>query len=158
MDCSNDEQFSSKQCADPPATCALTTPAQETTASTASLRREAEDLETAVRRIVFKETKTNLRPVVPVALIKVQNHEEQHPPTAILVARTDGEVQIKPDEKTRHRYMSEVTLLLHPGYRNKQIKKLYEAARQTLVCEEIRIDHKEETQCGKEKYNLWSLQ
>ncbi len=22
----------------------------------------------------------------------------------------------------------------------------------------IRIDHKEETQCGKEKYNLWSLQ
>lgn len=60
---------------------------------------------------------------------------------AILVARTNGEAQINPDEKTWHRYMSEATFLLHPSYRNKLIKKLYEAARQTLVSEEIRLEH-----------------
>ncbi|MGE0109666.1 MAG: hypothetical protein AB7S81_07910 [Bdellovibrionales bacterium] len=78
-------------------------------------------------------------------------------PTVILTARMDGEAQIKEDEKTRHRLVEERNFLMQSGYRNKIIKDLLEDAKHVLWREEVRIEHDEETQCGKETYNLRSL-
>lgn len=118
------------------------------------LTEDDEDLEAAVRRVVFSETKTALDPIVPVTLVNEKCRDGNEIPTVILAARTNGEAQIQPDEKTWHRFVMEATFSLQSGYGRNDIKKLLESARFTLTCEEIKMDREEATKCGTEKYNI----
>lgn len=114
------------------------------------------DFEAAARRVVLAETKTALNPIVPVALISVKDRSGNETPMLILAARMDGEAQIKVNEKTHHRLMEERNFLMQTGYRNPLTRTLLEDAKHTLFCEEVRREHDEETQEGKEKYNYRS--
>lgn len=116
-----------------------------------------EDFNAAVRRVVFAETKTALHPIAPVTLISVKDRSGNETPTLILAARMDGEAQIKADEKTHHRLVQERNFLMQSGYRNPLIRTLLEDAKHALFREEVRLEHDERTQSGKEKYNFGSL-
>lgn len=114
------------------------------------------DFEAAAQRVVFTETKTALNPIVPVTLINLKDRSGNETSTLILAARMDGEAQIKEDEKTHHRLMEERTFLMQAGYRNPLTRKLLENAKHALFCEEVRMEHEEATQHGREKYNYRS--
>lgn len=115
------------------------------------------DFNAAVRRVVFKETKTALHPIAPVTLINVKDRAGNDTPTLILAARMDGEAQIKEGEKTHHRLVQERNFLMQSGYRNPLIRMLLEEAKHALFREEVRLEHEETTQYGTEKYNIKSI-
>jgi hypothetical protein len=114
------------------------------------------DFEAAARRVVYAETKTALNPIVPVTLINLKDRSGNETSLLILAARMDGGAQIEADEKTHHRLMEERNFLMQTGYRNDAIRTLLEEAKHALFCEEVRMEHAETTQYGKEKYNYRS--
>lgn len=118
---------------------------------------EDSDFKEAVQRVVFAETKTALKPIVPVTVVSTKSRSRNEIPTVILAARMDGEAQIKPDKKTHHRLVEERNFLMQSGYNNPLIRTLLGEVKHALWREEVRMEHDEETQNGKEKYNCQSL-
>ncbi len=113
-----------------------------------------DDAEAAARREVFERANIALGLVKPVTVIRTKDRKNQSTQTIVFVGRVRGEEQTTND---KYRFMSRETFYELSGSRSNLVRSLVVSAYRTLVTEEIKDEHDEATQYGKEKCNCCAL-
>jgi len=113
-----------------------------------------DDAEAAARREVFETANIALGLVIPVTVIKTNARQSKSARTIVFVGRMRGE---EPSSGDQYRFMSKETFLDTVGGQCDLFCALINAAYRVLISEEIRNEHAETAQTGREKYNSQSL-
>lgn len=113
-----------------------------------------DDGEAAARREVFEAANIALGLVKPVTVIKTKSRQNQSAQTVVFVGRLRGEVSTACD---RQRFMDKETFFNTSGGQSDLVRSLVDAAHRVLVSEEIKSEHEETAQTGREKYSIRSL-
>lgn len=111
-----------------------------------------DDAEAAARREVFENANIALGFVHPVTVIKTKTVQ-----TIVFVGRIAGKGAAWPGQRQAYRFMSKETFFRTSVGQGDLIRSLVEAAYRVLISEEIRDEHQESAQSGREKYNFCSL-
>lgn len=116
-----------------------------------------DDAEAAARREVLETTKVCIGPMAPVTILTQEGGPFISAQTIVYVGRVAEKQASALHPEAPPCFVSMKSFLGKNGPPQSLYARIIRAAKRALMSEEIKEEHNEETQYGKEKYRLYSI-